>query len=242
MLIINALSKSIRGKKILNDVSLSVEAGSIALLMGRSGVGKSTLLRVLAGLETADSGTALIDGAPISLDGKTRSDSVGMVFQHFNLFDLMTVLENITFPLIKGSGYSQEAAEARAHLLLKQFELEELSQRYPGQLSGGQKQRLAIARALAQQPRIICMDEPTSALDPLLAHSVASQIQQLAHEGYHIVVASHDTKLIEALTCTLYLMEHGAIVESCASEEFRSNRSHFSKISEFLRKDRTTAA
>jgi len=242
MLIINDLSKFIRGKKILNSVSLSVEAGSIALLMGRSGVGKSTLLRVLAGLETADSGTALLDGAPISLDGKSRSDAVGMVFQHFNLFDLMTVLENITFPLIKGSGYSQAAAEKRAHTLLTQFELEEFAQRYPGQLSGGQKQRLAIARALAQQPRIICMDEPTSALDPLLAHAVASQIQQLAHEGYHVVVASHDTKLIEALTGKLYLMEDGAIAESCDSEEFRLNRSRFWKISEFLRKDHTTAA
>lgn len=242
MLILNSLLKSIRGKKILNHVSLSVDAGSIALLMGRSGVGKSTLLRVLAGLESADSGTALLDEKPIALDGTSRSHAVGMVFQHFNLFDLMTVTENITFPLIKGSGYSPAQADRRAAALLKEFELEELAHRYPGQLSGGQKQRLAIARALAPQPKIICMDEPTSALDPLLAHSVASHIQKLAHEGYHVVVASHDTKLIEALTCTLYLMEDGTIVESCNSEEFRSNRSKFSKISEFLRKDHTTAA
>jgi polar amino acid transport system ATP-binding protein len=242
MLSINALSKTIRTKPILKDFSLKVEAGSIALLMGRSGVGKSTLLRILAGLDSADIGTATLDGIALSLDGKKRSQSVGMVFQHFNLFDVMTVAENITFPLIKGSGYTHTAAEKRAQELLTQFELQDFASRYPGQLSGGQKQRLAIARALAQKPQIICLDEPTSALDPLLAHSVASQIQNLATEGYHIIVASHDTKLIEALRCTLYLMENGTIIESCPSDEFNTNRSSFPRISDFLRKDPQIAA
>lgn len=238
MLIINNLTKRFRGRPVLDSVSLTVNPGSIALLMGRSGVGKSTLLRILAGLEQADEGTVTLDGKTLT----SSSHAVGMVFQHFNLFDLLTVKENITFPLIRGSNYSTHNAETRAQELLAKFELRELADRYPTQLSGGQKQRLAIARALAQRPRIICMDEPTSALDPLLAHAVAAQINDLAQEGYIVIVASHDIKLVDALSCTLYLMEQGKIVESGTTQAIRSDRSAFSKINEFLRAGQKIAA
>jgi polar amino acid transport system ATP-binding protein len=238
MLSINNLTKRFRGRTVLDSVSLTVEPGSIALLMGRSGVGKSTLLRILAGLERADEGSILIDGAVLS----PHEHTVGMVFQHFNLFDLLTVEENITFPLIRASNYSTRDAKMRAQELLARFKLSELSSRYPAQLSGGQKQRLAIARALAQRPRIICMDEPTSALDPLLAHDVAAQINTLAQEGYIVVIASHDIKLVDALSCTIHLMHEGRIVESGTSSAIRQNKKAFLKIDEFIRAGQKIAA
>jgi ABC-type polar amino acid transport system ATPase subunit len=207
MLKIEKLSKSFNGKKILDDVSLSVDKGQIAVLLGQSGVGKSTLLRILNNLETLDSGTVILNGKLLDLAKIAQDHTIGMVFQQFNLFDHLTVEQNITLALEKVIGKSKEEANKIALQLLKHFGLADKADKYISQLSGGQKQRLAIARTLALKPKVVCLDEPTSALDPLLTSYVAQNIQQLADEGYIILVASHDIALLDKLKCTIYLMD-----------------------------------
>lgn len=234
MLNINKLSTVINGLKILNNVSLKVPHGKVAVLLGASGVGKSTLLRVLNNLEPLTAGTIELDGK--SLDPKTvnRTHLVGMVFQHFNLFDHLTVKENITLALKTLLGKSKKDADTIATKLLRHYGLHDLSDRYPIQLSGGQKQRLAIARTIALKPTVICFDEPTSALDPMLTTSVANNIKELASEGYIILVASHDTTLLEKLDCMIYLMQKGTIVESADSEEYWAHKERYPQIHSFI--------
>lgn len=229
MLSIKNLSKKFGQRQVLNDVSITLEQGKIAFLLGKSGVGKSTLLRILNNLETADEGSILLDEKPL------LSKDVGMVFQQFNLFENMTVEENITFPLIKAAKLPVPLAQARAQQLLEKYGLKEKATVYSGKLSGGQKQRLAIARSLALTPRIMCLDEPTSALDPHLTNQVARIIQDLAHDGYYVLVASHDISLLERLDCMLYLInDHGKIVENASSKIFLSNPTVYPNIHRFV--------
>lgn len=234
MLSIKNLSKKFHGKKILDDVSLQVKRGEIAVLLGSSGVGKSTLLRILNNLESLDSGQLFLDNK--SLDAQTiiKKHLVGMVFQQFNLFDHLTVEENITLALEKVLGKSKTEAHRMAHELLKQYGLEDKAHDYISQLSGGQKQRLALARALALKPQIICLDEPTSALDPLLTTYVANNIQQLAKNGYIVLVASHDISLLDKLDCTIYLMDAGKIVETAQSTDLKQNPNKYPRIKQFV--------
>ena len=234
MLNIKNLTKTYGSKKILDNVSVEVPAGSIALFLGASGVGKSTLLRVLNNLETLDTGLINLDG--VNLDPETihASHISGMVFQQFNLFDHMTVLENITLALEKVAGKLKVEAETIAHKLLKEYGLEKKALAYPSQLSGGQKQRLALIRTIALQPKIICFDEPTSALDPVLTTQVAETIQKLANDGYIVLIATHDTVLIDQLACMIYLMEHGSIVETMSSKNFITQRDKFPKTDAFV--------
>jgi polar amino acid transport system ATP-binding protein len=234
MLAINNLTKKFGSKTILNTISLTVQPGEIAVLLGQSGVGKSTLLRVLNNLESIDSGSIVVNG--ITLDQKTMNQRhlVGMVFQQFNLFDHLTVEQNITLPLEQVLKKSPEQAHALAHALLAHYGLEEFEHKYPNQLSGGQKQRLAIARTLALKPSIICLDEPTSALDPMLTNHVAHTIQELAHEGYMVLVATHDTALLEKLQCTIYLMRNGSIIERVSSTDFLRNRAAYEELAQFV--------
>jgi polar amino acid transport system ATP-binding protein len=239
MLSIKNLSKQFHGKKILDDVSLEVKSGEIAVLLGPSGVGKSTLLRVLNNLETVDSGTLFLNGKPLDIHTMNKKHLVGMVFQQFNLFDHLTVEENITLALEKVMGKSKAEAHHIAHELLKQFGLEDKAHAYISQLSGGQKQRLALARALALKPQIICLDEPTSALDPLLTTYVANNIQQLAKEGLIVLVASHDISLLDKLDCIIYLMDAGKIVEMAKSVEFRKNKNNYLRIKQFVAGEET---
>ncbi len=234
MLKISNLSKSFGNKKILDDISLSVDSGEIALLLGSSGVGKSTLLRVLNNLEVPDSGEITLDGTRLNLAAVNKTHVVGMVFQQFNLFEHMTVEENITFPLEKALGLSSTEAKKRAQELLANYNLKELAHHYASELSGGQKQRLAIARTIALKPQVICLDEPTSALDPLLTNYVADSIQQLATQNYTVLVASHDIKLLEKLNCTIYLMQHGKIIQSAKSQDFRVNKEKYPAINKFV--------
>ncbi len=234
MLEIKNLTKTINGKKILDDVSLQVPAGSIAVMLGSSGVGKSTLLRVLNNLENIDSGTVSFNGKQLDLKTIHTSHMVGMVFQHFNLFDHLTIEQNITLPLQKIMNVTAEQAQATAHTFLKQYGLLEKKDAYPSQLSGGQKQRLALARTLALEPKIICLDEPTSALDPVLTTQVAQTISQLAQQGYTVLIATHDTSLLEKLSCTIYLMKHGKIIESAPSQQFCAQPAQYPKINQFV--------
>ena len=234
MLKINQLTKSFKGKKILNNVSFAVNKGEIAVFLGSSGVGKSTLLRILNNLETIDSGTLSLDEKQLDLKTINKSHTVGMVFQHFNLFEHLTVEANITLPLKKVLKKRDAQATEIALSLLKKYALLEQKDKYALQLSGGQKQRLAIARALAMQPKIICLDEPTSALDPVLTSYVAQSIQQLAHDGYIVLVATHDTDLIKNLQCTIHLMVHGSIIETASSEQLHHNPDNYPKITKFI--------
>ena len=234
MLTIKNLSSTLGGKKILNDISLNVKPGQIAVFLGSSGVGKTTLLRVLNNLEKFDAGNISLDEKSLDLKKVNRDNIIGMVFQQFNLFDHFTVKENITIALEKLHKKNElEASEISNHLI-NHYRLTELTNSYPVQLSGGQKQRLAIARAVALKPKIICFDEPTSALDPMLTTFVAANIQDLASQGYIILIATHDTMLLEKLSCTIYLMQEGKIVESTESDIFWWKREIFPLINSFI--------
>lgn len=234
MLKIENISKSFRNKKIIDDISLNIKKGEVAVLLGPSGVGKSTLLRLLNNLETLEGGTIILDGKKLNLDTINKTHLVGMVFQQFNLFGHLTVEQNIILPLEKVLGKSKQEAKQISHALLVHYGLENLKNKYPAQLSGGQKQRLGIARTVALRPKIICLDEPTSALDPLLTTHVANTIQELAREGYIVLVASHDVDLLKKLDCTIYLMQNGKIVETASSTVFRNNKGQFPLINAFL--------
>lgn len=234
MLTINNLTKIFRGKKVIDDISFTVKAGEIAMFLGASGVGKSTLLRVLTNLETLDSGTILLNGNTLDVKTVNQTHVTGMVFQQFNLFAHLTAEQNITLALEKTMGKTPQEAQPIAHALLARYGLADKASAYPAQLSGGQKQRLALARALALKPSILCMDEPTSALDPLLTTHVANTIQQLANEGYIVLVASHDTALLDKLTCTIYLMSNGKIVETASSQDFALHKEKYPQIARFV--------
>lgn len=234
MLKINHINKSFHTKKILNNISLTVKQGEIALFLGSSGVGKSTLLRILNNLETVNSGTVELNGTTLNLSTINTTHTVGMVFQHFNLFDHLTVEQNITLPLERVLKRNAADAQTTAHQLLQRYGLLEQKNKYASQLSGGQKQRLAIARALVMQPKIICLDEPTSALDPVLTSYVANNIQQLAADGYIVLVATHDTDLLKKLDCTIYLMSEGSIIETAHSTELHNNPNAFPRIKKFI--------
>lgn len=237
MLKIKNLTKTFGNKKILNGINLTVRKGEIAVLLGQSGTGKSTLLRVLNNLEKPNSGTIELNDRPINLAHVAKDHTVGMVFQHFNLFEHLTVEENITLALEKVAGKTHQEAIIIAADLLKHYGLADKGQLYISQLSGGQKQRLAIARTLALKPEVICLDEPTSALDPLLTTHVAYTIQDLAAQGYIVLVASHDVGLLEKLDCTIYLMSHGSIIESAQSAEFHHNKAQYPMLSKFISGD-----
>ena len=234
MLKIKNLSKAFGSKKVLDNVSLNVDRGAIAILLGSSGVGKSTLLRLLNNFETLDHGTVELDGKPVDLSKVNKNHTAAMIFQQFNLFDHLTVEENITLALQVVQNKSNAESKKIAHALLAKFELTDKANEYPSQLSGGQKQRLAIARTLALKPTIICFDEPTSALDPLLTTHVANSIQELAREGYIVLIASHDTALLDKLTGDVYLMAHGKIIETAHTDQLRSNRANYPRINRFV--------
>ncbi|MBA3953819.1 amino acid ABC transporter ATP-binding protein [Candidatus Dependentiae bacterium] len=234
MLEINHLSKFYHSRALLNDISLTVKTGEIALFLGSSGVGKSTLLRILNNLEDYTQGTIVLDGVTLTPEQAIKKHLVGMVFQQFNLFDNMTVERNITFPLERAAGKTAQEAQEIAHKLLITYGLADKKQTLVTNLSGGQKQRLALARSLALKPRVLCLDEPTSALDPLLTSQVAASLQDLARQGYIVLIATHDTVLIDKLNCTIYLMENGALAQTASSQDFILNKDAYPDIKKFV--------
>ncbi len=240
MLKIKNITKIVKDKIIVNNLSLQIDYGEIAVLLGSSGVGKSTLLRILNNLETIDNGIVELDGKKLDLAQVNKNHTVGIVFQQFNLFEHLTVEQNITLALEVVAKKTKQEAHAIAMALLKRYELLDKADRMISQLSGGQKQRLAIARTLALKPTIVCLDEPTSALDPLLTTYVADNITELAEQKYIVLVATHDTSLLEKLNCTIHLMRNGSIVESAKSPDFFANKSRYPLIASFVQGNHKT--
>jgi polar amino acid transport system ATP-binding protein len=217
------LCKSFDGTEVLRNVSLSVAAGEVVGVIGPSGSGKSTLLRCLNHLETPNSGTVVIDGEKAYVDDRgkplssgkvaaTRSH-VGMVFQHFNLFPHMTVLQNVASGPRFVRRRNRAESEGAARSLLSQVGLSDKADHYPEQLSGGQQQRVAIARALAMQPKVMLFDEPTSALDPELVGEVLAVMQQLAEKGMTMIVVTHEMGFVQQVAGQVIFMDEGRIVE-----------------------------
>lgn len=191
MLEVKNLAKSFGNRQILQNMNFSLKDGEILTVVGPSGAGKTTLLRIVAGLERADAGSMSLDGEEYELSQEERG-AVGVVFQDFNLFPNMSVLENITLAPQLALKEDKEAAEAKAKELLAKLQMADKGSLYPYQLSGGQKQRVAIARALAMQPKMLCYDEPTSALDPALRDQVADLILSLKESGLTQLIITHD--------------------------------------------------
>ena len=200
----------------LVDVSLQVVKGEVVVICGPSGSGKSTLLRCLNHLETIDKGNIVIDGIHLT-DSRTNINNVraevGMVFQSFNLFPHMTVLENVSIAQIKVRRRSRQEAEKIAMELLKKVGIPEKAKSYPSQLSGGQQQRVAIARALAMQPKIMLFDEPTSALDPEMIGEVLDVMKTLAQEGMTMCCVTHEMGFAREVADRIVFMDEGRIVE-----------------------------
>ena len=200
----------------LVDVSLQVDKGEVVVICGPSGSGKSTLLRCLNHLETIDKGNIIIDGIHLT-DSRTNINNVraevGMVFQSFNLFPHMTVLENVSIAQIKVRRRSRLEAEKSAMKLLEKVGIPEKAKSYPSQLSGGQQQRVAIARALAMQPKIMLFDEPTSALDPEMIGEVLDVMKTLAREGMTMCCVTHEMGFAREVADRIVFMDEGRIVE-----------------------------
>lgn len=195
------ISKSFNKNKILNNFSLEVKKGEIVSIIGPSGIGKSTLLRCICGLEKIDEGEIIINENRLnSKKIKSANLAVGMVFQDYNLFPQYSILENITLPLVKVLKISKIEAIEIAKKILVQMNLLDKINYYPFQLSGGEKQRLAIARTLAINPQIICFDEPTSALDPKLVKQIFKIIKELSKNGTAILIVTHDIKFAKNIS------------------------------------------
>ncbi len=216
------LKKNFGGLEVLKDISLDVTEGEVVVLLGPSGSGKSTLLRCLNQLETATSGRIIIDGHDVTdrhTDINKVRENIGMVFQHFNLFNHLTVMENMTLAPVHLKVASKEQAKQTAVQLLQRVGLEDKSEAYPSQLSGGQKQRVAIARALAMKPDIMLFDEPTSALDPEMVGEVLAVMKELARDGMTMVVVTHEIGFAREVADRVIFMEGGYIVEEGSPEE-----------------------
>jgi general L-amino acid transport system ATP-binding protein len=211
---------------VLRGVSLTVNRGEVVVLMGPSGSGKSTFIRTFNALEEYQKGRIEIDTIPLSHDMRDIEAirrEVGMVFQQFNLFPHLTVLENITLAPIHVRRIAKVQAEETAMQLLERVGILEQAKKYPGQLSGGQQQRVAIARALAMQPKIMLFDEPTSALDPEMVREVLDVMRSLAKDGMTMVVVTHEVGFAREVADRVVLMDGGMLVEDSPPEEFFQN-------------------
>ena len=208
---------------VLRDVSLSVRRGEVVVIIGPSGSGKSTLCRTINRLETIDSGQILIEGEPLPQEGRELArmrSELGMVFQQFNLFAHMSILDNVTLGPREVLGQPKEEAEKYALELLARVGVAEQAHKVPAQLSGGQQQRAAIARSLAMRPKAMLFDEPTSALDPEMINEVLDVMVELARGGMTMIVVTHEMGFARRVADRVVFMADGAIVEEGAPDEF----------------------
>ncbi|HEX3022341.1 MAG TPA: amino acid ABC transporter ATP-binding protein [Lachnospiraceae bacterium] len=222
MIEVKNLHKAFGELEVLKGIDTHIGKGKCVCIIGPSGSGKSTFLRCLNLMEQPTQGSIIVDGVDI-LDPKLKIDKyrqqVGMVFQHFNLFPHLTILENVTLAPIKLNLMSKEEAEAKAMELLKRVGVADKAESYPAQLSGGQKQRVAIARALELSPKIMLFDEPTSALDPEMVGEVLEVMKQLAKEGMTMVVVTHEMGFAREVGDTIFFMDEGIIMAEGTPEE-----------------------
>ncbi|GAA2904139.1 amino acid ABC transporter ATP-binding protein [Microbacterium esteraromaticum] len=210
----------------LKDIDLQVDKGEVVVVIGPSGSGKSTLCRTINRLETITSGEIRIDGKTLPAEGKGLAKlraEVGMVFQSFNLFAHLTILENVTLGPIKVLGKPKGEAEKEAMALLERVGVAQQASKLPAQLSGGQQQRVAIARALAMHPKVMLFDEPTSALDPEMINEVLDVMVELAKEGMTMIVVTHEMGFARKAANRVVFMADGQIVEEATPEEFFTN-------------------
>ena len=217
------VSKFFGAFQALKNISLSVHSGEKVVVCGPSGSGKSTMIGCLNRLEEHDKGKIIVNGVELSEDVesilKVRREA-GMVFQQFNLFPHLTVLENITLGPVRALGLSKQQATDVAMALLERVQIPDQAQKYPSQLSGGQQQRVAIARSLCMKPKIMLFDEPTSALDPEMIKEVLDVMVELAEEGMTMIVVTHEMGFAKTVADTMVFMDHGEIVETAAPTAF----------------------
>jgi polar amino acid transport system ATP-binding protein len=208
---------------VLKDIALTIEAGNVVVVCGPSGSGKSTLIRCINRLETIQSGDIVVDGHSLCdprLDAAKLRANVGMVFQSFNLYPHMTVLQNITLAPVKVKGLPKSEAEKIAGELLDRVGIPDKADAYPANLSGGQQQRVAIARALAMKPKVMLFDEPTSALDPEMINEVLEVMTGLARDGMTMVVVTHEMGFARRVAHRIVFMDQGQIIEADEPEKF----------------------
>ena len=219
---IENLHKSFGKNEVLKGINLEIKRGEVVVIIGPSGSGKSTLLRSMNLLEEASQGKVIFEGVDIT-DKKNdlfaMREKMGMVFQQFNLFPNMTVMENITLSPIKTKGESKEVAEKRAQELLEKVGLPDKATAYPQSLSGGQQQRIAIARGLAMEPDVLLFDEPTSALDPEMVGEVLAVMQDLAKSGMTMVIVTHEMGFAREVADRVIFMANGVVVEDGTPEQ-----------------------
>ena len=223
---------------VLRGITTSVRRGEKVVILGPSGSGKSTFIRTLNRLEEHQRGTIVVDGVELSSDVRnvdTIRREVGMVFQSFNLFPHLTVMQNITLAPQKVRKWPKARAEEIANELLERVGIPEQAGKFPGELSGGQQQRVAIARALAMQPKIMLFDEPTSALDPEMINEVLDVMRELAHSGMTMLIVSHEIGFAREVADRIMMFDEGVVIEEGTAEEFFTNPQH-ERAKEFLSK------
>ena len=227
MIKVEHISKQFGSLKALDDVSLEVSKGEIVCLLGPSGSGKSTLIRAINGLETPESGKIYFEGEEYDKNNAAKYHQqrlkMGFVFQHFNLFPNMTVLENLTLAQIRVKKVDEKQAEDIAMRYLTRVGLSDKRDEYPNKLSGGQKQRVAIARSLCMNPDIMLFDEPTSALDPEMDEEVLEVMQSLGKEGMTMIIVTHEMGFARTVADRVVFLEDGHIVEENEAEAFFSH-------------------
>lgn len=239
MISVENLCKSFGDLEILKGITENIEKGEKIVIIGPSGSGKSTFLRCLNLLEKPTSGSIIFEGTDITHSSEKELNlmrqKMGMVFQHFNLFANLSIINNITLAPVKLKLMTKEEAEAKAEGLLKKVGLLDKAYNYPSQLSGGQKQRIAIARSLAMNPDVMLFDEPTSALDPEMVGEVLNIMTELADDGMTMVVVTHEMGFAREVASRVMFMADGVIMEQNPPKEFFENP-HNSRLKEFLSK------
>jgi ABC-type polar amino acid transport system ATPase subunit len=211
------LYKSIQGKQILKDISFKLNAGEITVVLGPSGSGKTTLMRTLAKLESYDGGYIFLNDMPLNA---VPASKIGIVFQGFNLFPHLTVLENLTLAPLKVIEQPKEIVMTKAQNLLTQFGLADKAAVTPGNLSGGQKQRIAMCRTLMMEPELLMMDEPTSALDPEMVKDVAEFIQTIRNKSCSMLIISHELRLAQLCADRVFFMDDGVLLDDLSKDDF----------------------
>jgi polar amino acid transport system ATP-binding protein len=229
MIELHEIHKSFGQLHVLRGVSLTVDRGEVVVIIGPSGSGKSTLLRCINRLETVDRGEVVVDGRSLTqrgLDVNAVRREIGVVFQSFNLFPHLSVMQNLTVAPVHARRLDRVSAEARASRLLDKVGISEKADVMPTKLSGGQQQRVAIARALAMEPKVMLFDEPTSALDPEMIKEVLDVMRDLARDGMTMVVVSHEMGFAREVADRVVFMDHGEIVEEGSPEHLFTDPSH----------------